>query len=148
MKKICLSSPHLGGEEFDLVKDAFDSSWIAPLGPHVNGFENDLCEYTGAKYAAAVNSGTAAIHLALIMLGSEAGDEVICSTFTFAGTVNPVVYQKAGAVFVDSETLTWNISPELLEETIKDRIKKGKKPKAIIFVHLYGMPARTEKILE
>jgi len=148
MNKIWLSSPHMGGEEFDFVKDAFESNWIAPLGPHVNGFENDLCEYTGAKYAAAVNSGTAAIHLALIMLGVEAGDEVICSTFTFAGSVNPVAYQKAVPVFVDSETLTWNMSPELLEEAIEDRIKKGKKPKAIIFVHLYGMPARTEKILE
>src|SRR5690606_14954377 len=95
MNKIWLSSPHMGGEEIEFVKDAFETNWIAPLGPHVNAFENDLCEYTGAGYAAAVNSGTAAIHLALIMLGVEAGDEVICSTFTFAGTVNPVVYQKA-----------------------------------------------------
>jgi len=144
--KIWLSSPHMGGDEFNFVKEAFDTNWIAPLGPHVNGFEHDLQEFTGAKHAAALSSGTAALHLALIMLGVGPGDEVICQSFTFSATANPIVYQGAIPVFIDSEEDTWNMCPILLEEAIKDRIAKGKKPKAIVPVHLYGMPANMERI--
>jgi dTDP-4-amino-4,6-dideoxygalactose transaminase len=145
--KIWLSSPHMGGEEFNFVKDAFDTNWIAPLGPHVNGFEQELCNYTGAKYAAALSAGTAAIHLSLILLGVKAGDEVICSSFTFSASANPIVYLRATPVFVDSETETMNMDPILLEEAIKDRLSKGVKPKAVIIVHLYGMPAKIDEIL-
>jgi dTDP-4-amino-4,6-dideoxygalactose transaminase len=144
--KIWLSSPHMGGKEQVYVKEAFDTNWIAPLGPHVDGFENDLCQFTGAKSAAALSSGTAALHLALILCGVKAGDEVICQSFTFSASANPIVYQGATPVFVDSERDTWNMSPEHLRNAIKDRIKKGKKPKAIIPVHLYGMPAKMVEI--
>jgi len=146
--KIWLSSPHMGPNEFNFVKEAFDTNWIAPLGPHVDGFENDLANFTGAKYAAALSSGTAALHLALIMLGVEAGDEVICQSFTFSASANPIVYQGATPIFIDSEEQTWNMDPVLLEEAIKDRIAKGKKPKAIVPVHLYGMPAKINEIME
>ncbi|MBK8946922.1 MAG: aminotransferase class I/II-fold pyridoxal phosphate-dependent enzyme [Ignavibacteriae bacterium] len=146
-KKIWLSSPHMSGNEFLNVKEAFETNWIAPLGPHVNNFELELADYTGAKYAAALSSGTAALHLALIILGIKRGDEVICQSFTFSASANPIVYQGATPVFVDSEKDTWNICPILLEEAIKDRIKKGKKPKAIIAVHLYGMPAKLNDLL-
>jgi len=129
--KIWLSSPHMGTAEFNFVKEAFDTNWIAPLGPHVNGFEHDLEAFTGAKYAAALSSGTAALHLALVMLGVQAGDEVICQSFTFSATANPIVYLGAIPVFIDSEPETWNMCPDLLEQAIKDRIAKGKKPKAI-----------------
>lgn len=146
--KIWLSSPHMGGEEFNFVKEAFDTNWIAPLGPHVDGFEHDLEAFTGANYAAALSSGTGALHLALIMLGIQAGDEVICQSFTFSASANPITYLGATPVFVDSEPETWNMSPELLEKAIKDRIANGKKPKAIVPVHLYGMPYKTELINE
>ena len=145
--KIWLSSPHMGGEEFEFVKEAFDTNWIAPLGPNVNGFEHDIEEFTRAKYAAALSSGTAALHLALIMLGVSPGDEVICQSFTFSATANPIVYLGAIPIFIDSEPETWNMCPDLLEAAIKDRIGKGKKPKAIIPVHLYGMPAKMEEIM-
>ena len=146
-QKIWLSSPHMGGEEFDFVKEAFDTNWIAPLGPNVDGFEHDLEQFTGSGFAAALSSGTAALHLALIILGVQAGDEVICQSFTFSATANPIVYLGATPVFVDSEPETWNMSPDLLEQAIKDRIARGKKPKAIIPVHLYGMPAQMERIM-
>ena len=146
-KKIWLSSPHLTGEEQKYVTEAFETNWVAPLGPNVNGLEQDICEYTGAKACSALSSGTGAIHLALIMLGIEDGDEVICSSFTFSATANPIRYQKAIPIFVDSERDTWNMSPELLEEAIKDRISKGKKPKAIILVHLYGMPSKMDELM-
>lgn len=146
--KIWLSSPHMGGQEFGFVKDAFDTNWIAPLGPHVNNFEHDLEAFTGARYAAVLSSGTAALHLALIMLGVKSGDEVICQSFTFSASANPIAYLGATPVFVDSEPDTWNMCPDLLEEAIKDRIAKGKKPKAIIPVHLYGMPAKIDQILK
>jgi len=146
--KIWLSSPHMGGEEFNFVKEAFDTNWIAPLGPHVDGFEYDLEAFTGAKHAAALSSGTAALHLALVMLDIQPGDEVICQSFTFSASANPIAYLGATPVFVDSEPETWNMSPELLERAIKDRIAKGKKPKAIVPVHLYGMPYQTEQITE
>ena len=144
--KIWLSSPHMGGAEQAFVTDAFATNWIAPLGPHVDGFEQDLCRFTGAGHAAALSSGTAALHLALILAGVEAGDEVICQSFTFSASANPIVYQGATPVFIDSETLTWNMDPDLLEEAIKNRRAAGKKVKAVIAVHLYGMPAQMELI--
>lgn len=145
--KIYLSSPHMGGAEQAFVKEAFETNWVAPLGPNVEGFEKDLEHYLGnGSYVAALSSGTAAIHLALILLGVKSGDEVICQSMTFSASANPIVYQGANPIFVDSEPETWNICPNHLEEAIKDRIAKGKKPKAIIAVHLYGMPYKVEEI--
>ncbi len=137
----------MGEKEREYVQQAFDTNWIAPLGPHVDGFEKELAAYTNVKEAAALSSGTAAIHLALIILGVKAGDEVICQSFTFSASANPIVYQGATPVFVDSETDTWNMSPEFLRIAIKDRLSKGKKPKAIIPVHLYGMPSKMKEII-
>lgn len=137
----------MGEKEREYVQQAFDTNWIAPLGPHVDGFEKELAAYTGVKEAAALSSGTAAIHLALIILGVKAGDEVICQSFTFSASANPIVYQGAIPVFVDSEPDTWNMSPDFLRIAIKDRLAKGKKPKAIIPVHLYGMPAKMKEIM-
>ncbi|RLD45083.1 MAG: pyridoxal phosphate-dependent aminotransferase [Bacteroidetes bacterium] len=144
--KIWLSSPHMGEMEQQFVNEAFDTNWIAPVGPHVNAFEEDLCKYTGAKHAAALGSGTAAIHLALILLGVGRGDKVLCQSMTFSASANPIVYQGAIPVFVDSEEDTWNMSPEFLEKAIVSLLDKGEKPKAIIPVHLYGMPAKMEEI--
>jgi len=145
--KIWLSSPHMCGKEFENVKEAFDTNWIAPLGPHVDGFEKDLVSYTKSGYAAALSSGTSAIHLSLIMLGVEAGDEVLCQSFTFSASANPIAYQGAIPVFIDSEEDTWNMCPRHLRLAIEDRMKHGKKPKAIIPVHLYGMPAKMDEIV-
>ncbi|RYY20326.1 MAG: aminotransferase class I/II-fold pyridoxal phosphate-dependent enzyme, partial [Chitinophagaceae bacterium] len=147
--KIWLSSPHMGGQELSYIHQAFDSNWIAPLGPNVDGFEQDLKEFLGNKVqVAALSSGTAAIHLALVILGVQHGDEVICQSMTFSASANPIVYQGATPVFVDSEEETWNISPEYLEISINDRLQQtGKLPKAIIVVHLYGMPAQMDKIM-
>lgn len=147
LSKIWLSSPHMSGKEFEFVTEAFDTNWIAPLGPHVDGFEKDLCDFTGSKNAAALSAGTAAIHLALIILGVKAGDEVICQSFTFSASANPIVYQGASPIFIDSEKDTWNMCPIHLRKAIEDRITKGKKPKAIIPVHLYGMPAKMKEIM-
>jgi len=148
-KKIWLSSPHMGGKEFSYVQQAFETNWIAPLGPNVDGFEQDIAAFLGDNtHAAALSSGTAALHLALIILGVTRGDEVICQSMTFSASANPIVYQGAVPVFVDSEPDTWNMSPEFLELAIQDRIEKGRKPKAIIVVHLYGMPAQMDKIME
>ncbi len=145
--KIYLSSPHMGGNERKYIDEAFDQNWIAPLGPNVTGFENDLEGYLAKDVkVAALSSGTAALHLALILCGVERGDEVLCQSLTFAASANPIVYLGATPVFIDSEKDTYNISPEFLEEAIKDRIKKGKKPKALIAVHLYGMPYKVEEI--
>lgn len=147
--KIYLSSPHMGGTEIEFVKEAFDTNWIAPLGPNVDGFEKDLENRLGENvHVAALSSGTAALHLALILVGVQAGDEVICQSMTFSASANPIVYQGATPVFVDSEEDTWNMSPEFLETAIKDRILKGNKPKAVILVHLYGMPAKIDEIVE
>lgn len=146
--KIWLSSPHMGGQEEVYVKDAFDTNWIAPLGPHVDQFEKDLARFTGVAHAAALSSGTAAIHLALIMLDVKPGDEVFCQSFTFSASANPIVYQGATPVFIDSESQTWNMCPDALEEALKSRAAKGKLPKAIIPVHLYGMPAQMNRIME
>lgn len=145
--KIWLSSPHLTGEEQKYVKEAFDTNWVAPLGPNVNGFEKEICNYTGAKNCSVLISGTAAIHLGLILLDVKENDEVICSTFTFSASVNPICYLKAIPILVDSEKDTFNMCPDMLEITIKDRISKGKKPKAIIVVHLYGMPSKMDEII-
>jgi Predicted pyridoxal phosphate-dependent enzyme apparently involved in regulation of cell wall biogenesis len=147
MNKIWLSSPHMGGNEMKYVQEAYDTNWVAPLGPNVNEFEKELASYLSANGVAALSSGTAALHLALIMLGVQRGDEVICQSFTFSASANPIAYQGAIPVFVDSESETWNMDPVLLEEAITDRIKREKKPKAIIVVHLYGMPAKMEEIL-
>ena len=147
-KKIWLSSPHMGENEFKYVTEAFDLNWIAPVGPHLNKFEEKLSEISEGRDIAAVSSGTSAIHLSLILLGIQNGDEVLCSSFTFSASANPIVYQGATPIFVDSELDTWNMSPEFLKISIKDRIEKGKKPKAIIVVHLYGMPAKMKEILE
>jgi dTDP-4-amino-4,6-dideoxygalactose transaminase len=146
--KIWLSSPHMGGEEIKFIQEAFATNWISPVGPHINAFEKELGTYLNIDHVSALSSGTAAIHLALIILGVQRDDEVLCSSFTFSGTCNPIVYQGAKPVFIDSEKKTWNMDPVLLEEAINDRIKKtGKKPKAIIPVHLYGMPAQMDKIM-
>ncbi|MGQ1785726.1 aminotransferase class I/II-fold pyridoxal phosphate-dependent enzyme [Saccharicrinis sp. GN24d3] len=148
-KRIYLSSPHMSGHEQKFVKEAFDQNWVAPLGPNVNAFEETLAAYCGANHAAALSAGTAALHLALIMLGIQAGDEVLVSTFTFSASVNPIVYQGATPVFVDSENQTWNMDPVLLEKALKERKENGgTMPKAIIVVHLYGMPANMDRIME
>lgn len=146
--KIWLSSPHMGGTEQNYINEAFETNWVAPLGPNVNGFENDLENYLNNDNSVAVlSSGTGALHLALIQLGVKQGDEVICQSMTFSASANPIVYQGATPVFVDSEIDTWNICPIALENAIKDRIEKGKKPKAIIAVHLYGMPFKVDEVL-
>ena len=147
--KIWLSSPHMGGNEQNYVQEAFDTNWIAPLGPNVNAFEDAIGNYLGnSMQVAALSSGTAAIHLALELLGVTYGDDVICQSFTFSASANPITYLGARPIFVDSERETWNISPVLLEQAIKDGLANGKKPKAIIAVHLYGMPYKVEEINE
>lgn len=149
-KKILLCLAHMSGQEQHFIKEAFDSNWVVPLGPNVDGFEQDLKSFLASdKYVSVLSSGTAALHLAMVLAGVEAGDEVICQSFTFAASANPIVYQGALPVFVDSEPDTWNISPQLLKEAIEDRIKTtGHKPKAIVLVHLYGMPAKIDEIME
>ncbi|OOG15724.1 pyridoxal phosphate-dependent aminotransferase [Sphingobacterium sp. CZ-UAM] len=146
--KIWLSSPHMGGNELKYIHDAFDNNWVAPLGPNVNGFEQDLEKFLNTDVkVAALSAGTAALHLALIECGVGYGDEVICQSMTFSASANPIAYQGAIPVFVDSEIDTWNMCPVALREAIRDRFAKGKKPKAIIVVHLYGMPAKMDEIL-
>jgi len=160
-KKIYLSSPHIGSNERRYVADAFDTNWVAPLGPHVDAFEAALAQYTGVPYAAALSSGTAAIHLALILLGVEAGDTVLCQSMTFSASANPILYQGARPVFVDSEADSWNMDPNALEDALQKlalgnsrradstgRAANSQKPKAIIPVHLYGMPAKMKEIME
>ncbi len=144
--RIWLSSPHMGGNEKKYIDQAFSENWVAPLGPNVDGFESDLQKFLNVKHAAALSSGTAAIHLALTILGVDTGDEVLCSSFTFSASVNPIVYQKAKPILIDSEKDTWNLDPLLLEQAIKERMKNRIKPKAIILVHLYGMPAKMNEI--
>lgn len=147
--KIWLSSPHMGTNEQRYVQEAFDSNWVAPLGPNVDLFEKSIKNYIGKDaQVAALSSGTAAIHLALELLGVSRGDEVICQSFTFSASANPILYLGAVPVFVDSERDTWNISPKLLREAIAHRMAHGKKPKAIIAVHLYGMPYKADEIAE
>ena len=146
-EKIWLSSPHMGGTEQKYVQEAFDTNWVAPLGPNVNNFETDLETYLNQNvFVGALSSGTAALHLGLILLEVKPGDEVICQSMTFSASANPIAYLGATPVFIDSEMETWNMCPIALEGAIKDRISKGKKPKAIIPVHLYGMPAKMDEI--
>ena len=146
--KIYLSSPHIGQASRTYVDEAFDQNWVAPLGPNVNAFEKSIEDYLGqGVHVAALSSGTAALHLALKILGVGQGDEVICQSFTFAASANPIVYLGATPVFVDSEPVTWNICPNHLKAAIEDRISKGKKPKAIVVVHLYGMPCQIDKLM-
>ena len=145
--KIWLSSPHMGGTEQHYIQEAFDANWVAPLGSNVNGFEQDLENYLGNEvHVGALSSGTAAIHLGLILLGVQAGDAVICQTMTFSASANPILYLGASPVFVDSETNTWGLCPQALEQAIQDNIQKGKKPKAIIAVHLFGVPFQVAEI--
>lgn len=144
---IKLSIPHLGGSEIDYVNEAFREAWVVPLGPNVNEFERRLADYLGAEHVVALSAGTAAIHLALVMLGVGPGDEVICQSLTFSASCNPVAYLGGCPVFVDSEPATWNIDPDLLDKTIRDRIRvTGRMPKAVIAVDLYGMPAQLDRI--
>ena len=156
--RIYLSLAHMGGREQDFIKEAFDTNWVVPLGPNVDAFEQSLCDYLmesgelkveSERRVVALSAGTAALHLGLILLGVKPGDEVICQSFTFAASANPISYLEAKPVFVDSEADTWNMDPVLLEEAVKDRMRKtGKLPKAIIPVHLYGMPAKMGRICE
>lgn len=146
--KIWLSSPHMGGNELKYIHEAFDANWVAPLGPNVDGFEKDLEAFLNADVKVAVlSAGTAALHLALIECDVKYGDEVICQSMTFSASANPIAYCGATPIFIDSEKDTWNMCPGALEEAIQDRISKGKKPKAIIVVHLYGMPAKMDEII-
>ncbi len=146
-KKIALSTPHLEGNELEYIQDAFKKNWVTTLGENIDFFENQLQTYLGEeKFVTAVNSCTSAIHLSLILLGVKGGDEVIAQSLTFAGSTFPIVYQNATPIFVDSEVTTWNMCPNFLEDAIKDRLKKGKKPKAILPVHLYGMPYQVDEI--
>ena len=147
LKKIWLSPPHMGTNEEAYVKEAFETNWIAPLGPNVQKFEKSIEEFVGNNvHAACLSSGTAAIHLGLQLLGVGIGDEVLCQSFTFAASANPITYLGASPIFIDSEEETWNISPELLEKAIKDRLATGKKPKALVAVHLYGMPYKVDEV--
>lgn len=147
--KIWLSSPHMGGGEMKYIQEAFEHNWVAPLGKNVDEFEIAIENFLdGNKYVAALSSGTAALHLALIQLGVVYGDEVVCQSFTFSASANPIKYLGATPVFVDSDKSNWNMSPEFLDLAIQDRIKNHKKPKAVIVVHLYGMPAKMDEIIE
>ena len=145
---IWLSPPHMSGRELNYIREAFTDNQVAPVGRHIDRFEQELAEYTGIAHAAALSSGTAALHLALILCGVEEGDDVLCPSFTFAATANPIRYQKATPVFVDSENETWNMSPEWLEFAIQDRINKGGRPKAVIPVHSFGVPAKMKEITD
>ena len=146
-ERILLSSPHMGTEELKNVQEAFATNWISPAGPFISLFEENLAAYCGVKEAAVVQSGTAAIHLALRILNIQQDDVVLCQSFTFIGSSNPILYEKATPVFVDSEKETWNMCPLALEEAIVDSLEKGQQPKAIIVVHLYGMPAKMPEIM-
>ena len=145
-KRIYLASPHMCGQEMKYIKEAFDSNWIAPLGPNVNEFEKEICEYTGAKYATALVNGTSAIHLALKCLGVESGDIVFCSTLTFSASANPIIYQGAEPVFIDSNYETWNMCPVALQKAFDDAEKCGKMPKAVLVANLYGQSADYDKL--
>ncbi len=146
--KIWLSSPHMGTEELKNVQEAFATNWVAPAGPFINQFEKNLSDYTKTKHTAVVQSGTAAIHLALRLLEVSKDDIVLCQSFTFVGSTNPITYQQAQPVFIDSESETWNMCSKALEIAIEHFLKLDKKPKAIIIVHLYGMPAKMKEIME
>jgi pyridoxal phosphate-dependent aminotransferase EpsN len=148
MKKIFLSPPHMGADELDLVKDAFTSNWVAPLGMHVDAFEREFARHVDVPHAAALSSGTAAIHLALQLLGVGRGDTVICPTLTFCASANPIAYQGATPVFIDVDPATWTIDPELLDAELRQRAILGRLPKAVISVDLYGQCADYDAIEE
>ena len=148
LKQILLSTPHMGSLEQEFVKEAFDTNWIAPVGPHVDAFEQEFCEVVGAKHAAAVSSGTAALHLALQLIGVGSGDEVFCSTLTFIATATPITYLGAKPVFIDSDRTSWNLDPDLFRAALDKRAKNGKLPKAVVIVHLYGQSCDIDPILE
>jgi dTDP-4-amino-4,6-dideoxygalactose transaminase len=145
-KQILLSPPHLETRELEFVKEAFETNWIAPVGPHVDAFEQEFREVVGARYAVAVSSGTAALHLALRLLGIQQGDEVFCSTLTFVATANPILYVGATPVFIDSDRTSWNMDPELLSIALAQRARQGRLPKAVVLVHLYGQSADLDPI--
>jgi dTDP-4-amino-4,6-dideoxygalactose transaminase len=145
--RIWLSSPHIGLRELDYVNEAFESNWVAPLGPNVDAFEIGLQNQTKSSHVAALSSGTSAIHLALILLGVNPGDKVFCQSFTFSASANPIAYQGATPVFIDSEYDTWNMDPYLLKTALEEAKENGELPKAIIPVHLYGMPAKISEII-
>jgi dTDP-4-amino-4,6-dideoxygalactose transaminase len=147
-KPILLSTPHMGDREHQFVTEAFETNWIAPIGPHVDAFEQEFCQTIGSSHAAAVSSGTAALHLALKLLGVGVGDEVFCSTLTFAASANPIAYLGAKPVFIDSERQSWNMDPQVLQTALEQRAKSGKLPKALILVHLYGQTADIDPILK
>lgn len=147
-KQILLSTPHMGELELKFVQEAFDTNWIAPVGPHVDKFEQEFCQVVGASHAAAVSSGTAALHLALRLIGIGPGDEVLCSSLTFIATASPITYLGAKPVFIDSDRATWNMNPDLLRDTLDRRAKMGKLPKAVVVVHLYGQSSDIDPILE
>lgn len=146
-KQILLSTPHMGELEQKFVQEAFDTNWIAPVGPHVDAFEREFCDVVGSSHAAALSSGTAALHLALQLIGVSAGDEVFCSTLTFIATASPISYLGAKPVFIDSDRTSWNMNPELLREALDKRAKLGKLPKAVVIVHLYGQSCDIDPIL-
>ena len=148
LRPILLSTPHIGDQELEFIKEAFDTNWIAPVGPHINAFEQEFCEVVGTRHGAAVSSGTAALHLALRLIGIEAGDEVFCSTLTFIASASPITYLGANPVFIDSDRTSWNMNPNLLQDALDHRAKIGKLPKAVILVHLYGQSADIDPILE
>lgn len=147
-KPILLSTPHMGDRELEFVQAAFDTNWIAPVGPHVDAFEQEFCQLVGVRHAAAVSSGTAALHLALHLLGVGAGDEVFCSSLTFIASASPITYLGAKPVFIDSDRISWNMNPDLLREALHRRARLGKLPKAVVLVHLYGQSADIDPILE
>jgi len=147
-KQILLSTPHMGEQELEFIKEAFVTNWIAPVGPHINAFETEFCQEIGSKYAAALSSGTAALHLALRLVGVEPGDEVFCSTLTFIASASPIKYLGAKPVFIDSDRTSWNMNPDLLKEALEKRAKINKLPKAVILVHLYGQAADLDPIVE
>jgi pyridoxal phosphate-dependent aminotransferase EpsN len=148
MKPILLSTPHMGDDESTFVQAAFDTNWIAPVGPHVDAFEKEFCQVVNVGHAAALSSGTAALHLALRLLGIEPGDEVFCSTLTFIATASPITYLGGKPVFIDSDRTSWNMNPELLKAALAQRARVGKLPKAVVLVHLYGQSADIAPILE
>lgn len=147
-RRIYLASPHMSGEEMKYIQKAFDTNWIAPLGENVNNFEKDICKYTGAKYATALSSGTAALHLGLKALGVKKGDVVFCQSLTFSASANPILYEGSIPVFIDSNYETWNMCPKALEKAFEDAVKENKLPKAVIVVNLYGQSADYDAILE
>lgn len=147
-RMIYLSPPHMTGRELQYIQEAFESNWIAPIGPHIDAFEREFAAATGAPYAVALSSGTAALHLALILAGVTAGDDVLVSTLTFAASVNPIIYQGARPIFVDSERASWNLDPELLADTLEQRARTGRLPRAVVPVHLYGQSADIDPIVE